>query len=315
MLGILTNSLVPIFVGLLVGYAAGLRKLVDNRHVESLITFLMTITLPCSMFIAIAITPREMLLRQTKPGVALAIVYVVLYVAVYYASKHWNRDTPAHSAVLALTVAFPNVAAVGIPLLIAVYGPQAAVGVAVAIAVGSITITPVTLAILENGTPAGKALSQGARIRGSAWKAVKKPVFWAPMLGVVVAVASLPLPVWLNRSLTILGAAAEATALFVTGLIASAQSFKMDRAAGWVVAAKNVLQPALCLAVALLLSMPAEDTRHVVLLSAIPCGFFGVLFGQGSGSPSPAASSGLIASTVLCVFTLMGWILILNRLT
>ena len=50
---------------------------------------------------------------------------------------------------------------------------------------GSITISPITLAILESSTVEGKALSPMTRIRTSAWKAIKKPVVWAPALGVL----------------------------------------------------------------------------------------------------------------------------------
>lgn len=303
MVNILANSLVPIFVGLLFGYLAGLRKIVDNKNVKSLIAFLMTFTLPCSLFVAIALAPRQLLWSQWKSALVLTIVYLAVYFATYYASK--RKDTPAHSAVLALTIGFPNAAAVGIPVLTAVYGPEAAVSVAIAIAIGAITITPITLAILENGT---------SGIRASVLGALKKPVFWAPMLALLVAASSIPLPTYFNKSLAILGNATEGTALFVTGLIASAQAFKMDWAVTWSVIGKNVLMPALGLAVAFLLDTPLDQLKHVVLLTAIPSGFFGILFGEGFGAASARASSSLIASTVLCVFTLPAWIIILDRI-
>jgi len=258
MIDVLANSLVPVFVGLLFGYAAGLRKLVDNKDVRSLVSFLMTFALPCSLFVAIARTPRQLLWGQAKGAVVLAIVYVVVFVATYYASRNLAKDTAANSAVLALTLGFPNTAGVGFPLLVAVYGPGASVTVAVGLAVGAITITPVTLAILESGTSAGRKLSPAARIRVSLVRALQKPVFWAPVLGVVAAVVGLHMPAYLDRSLTILGDATEGTALFVTGLIVSAQRFDLSWGVGWAVFGKNVIQPALCLAVALLVGMPVE---------------------------------------------------------
>jgi predicted permease len=47
MIELLANSLVPIFVGLLFGYAAGLRNVVDSKDVKTLVGFLMTFALPC----------------------------------------------------------------------------------------------------------------------------------------------------------------------------------------------------------------------------------------------------------------------------
>ncbi len=314
MIQLLANALVPIFVGLLFGYAAGLLKIVDNKDVKSLVSFLMTFALPCSLFVIIARTPRQLLWGQAGAAVVLAIVYVAVFVAAYYVSRNLGKDTAANSAVLALTLGFPNHAGVGIPLLLAVYGPAASVSVAVGLAVGAITITPITLTILESRTSAGRTLSPAARIRISLWRALQKPVFWAPVLGVLAAVVKFHMPIYLDKSLTILGDATEGTALFVTGLITSAQRFNLNWGVGWAVLGKNVIQPALCLAMALLLGMPLEETRFVVLLSAIPSGFFGILFGKGFDATPEVASSSLVATTVLSVVTLGGWIVFLSRL-
>src|SRR5580693_146960 len=217
MIELLANSLVPIFVGLLFGYAAGVRKVVDNKNVKALVSFLMTFALPCYLFVTMASTPRQLLWGQVKPALVFGIVYVALFVATYYVSRHVAKDTSASSTVLALTLGFPNAAAVGIPLLLAVYGPRASVTVAVALAVGAITITPITLAILDSGTSGEEKLSHAARVRASVWSAFRNPVFWAPLLGIVIAVIQLHVPVYLEKGLVILGAATEGTALFVTG--------------------------------------------------------------------------------------------------
>jgi malonate transporter and related proteins len=314
MIDLLANALVPIFVGLLFGYAAGLRKVVDNKDVKTLVGFLMTFALPCYLFVTMASTPRQLLWDQAKPALVFAIVYAALFIATYYAWRNLAKDTTANSAVSALTLGFPNAAAVGIPLLLAVYGPRASVTVAVALAVGAITITPITLAILESGTKAGRTLSHAARVRASAWDALKNPVFWAPVLGVVIATAKFHMPVYVEKSLSILGAATEGTALFVTGLIVSAQRFRLNWDVGGAVLAKNVIQPALCFALVFPWAMPLEQTKYVVLLSAIPCGFFGILFGEGFDATPEVASSSLIASTVLGIVTLAGWIVLLDQL-
>src|SRR5580658_1244530 len=311
---ILTNSLVPIFVGLLLGYTAGLRKMVDNKDVESLITFLMTFALPCSLFVTIARTPRGLLGSQAKAALVLALVYVAVYIPTYFAVRALGKSSAANSAVLALTVAFPNSAAVGFPLLLAAYGSQASITVVIAIAMGAITVTPITLAMLENATSKDTTLTHAAHIRTALWSAFKKPVFWAPMLGLVAAIVEFNMPAYLDKSLNILGSATEGTALFVTGVIASAQRFTLNWGVGWVVLGKNVIQPAFCLALALLLRMPLEQTKWVVLLCAIPCGFFGILFGEAFKATPEVASSGLVASTVLGIFTLAGWIVLLSHM-
>ena len=315
MISILANAIVPIFAGMLLGYIAGLRNVVDNRNVKSLITFVMSFALPCSLFVTIAQTPRLLLWSQGRVAVALAIVYFVIFGLTHLAAQRLGKYTAADSTVQALTLGFPNAAAVGLPLLLAAYGNDAVVSVAVAIAIGSITISPITIAILESSTLEGKTLSPQTRIWTSAWKAIKKPVVWAPVLGVLAVAIDFHMPSYAERSLTVLGSATAGTALFLTGLVISAQRFKFTWGVGWSIFAKNLLQPALGLLVARFLSLPLDATRSIVLISAIPCGFFGIVFGKGFDATPEVASSSLIASYVIGIFTLAGWIVFLSHMS
>jgi predicted permease len=60
--------------------------------------------------------------------------------------------------------------------------------------------------------------------------------------------------------------------------------------------------------------MPVEQTKYVVLLAAIPSGFFGILFGEGFDATPEVASASLIASTMVGILTLAGWIILLSHL-
>lgn len=314
MLTLLLNALLPVFAGLVLGYVAGVRKIVDNHNLKSLITFLMSFALPCSLFAAIARTPHVELFGQRKVAAVLAIVYLATYAAAYFGARRSRRRSTSDSAVLALTLAFPNATAVGLPLLQAAYGANALVSCATAIAIGAITISPITLAILEGATVIGDATSTVTRLASALWKAFKRPVVWAPLLGVVAVLLRVSLATSVDRTLTIFGSATAGVALFLTGLVVSAQRFDFNLGVCLSVLAKNVGQPALCLVLARLFLLPIEQTRYVVLICAIPCGFFGVVFGKGYDSTPQTASSSLIVSYIAGVFTLAGWIIFLNRL-
>src|SRR5258708_36118949 len=103
MVQVRANGIGPVFVGRLFGYAAGLRKTVDNKDVKILVTFLMKFALPCSLFVTIASTSPQMLWDQATSALILAIVYFLIFVATYYASRGLGKDTTSTSAVLALT--------------------------------------------------------------------------------------------------------------------------------------------------------------------------------------------------------------------
>lgn len=314
MIKILANALVPVFAGLLAGYVAGLRKYVDNKNVKNLIIFVMSFAVPCALFATIARTPHQLLWGQGRTALVLTIVYGLIYAVTYFSSRRVSRNSARESSVLALTLTFPNIAAVGFPLLEAMYGPQQNIVVVIGITVGAITITAITLAILEAGTAEGQALTTAECIRNSVWKALKKPVFWAPMLGLLTVLIGFHLPSYLDRSLTIFSSATAGSALFLTGLVVSVQRFQLTGGVIWAVFVKNILQPALCLVVARSLSLPMELTHSVVLMTAIPCGFFGLVFGKGFDVTPPVASAGLIASYALGIFSLAGWIVLLSHL-
>lgn len=314
MIHILAFSLIPVFFGLLLGYFAGIRKFVDNRDVHSLVRFVMNFALPCALFLAIAHADRHMLRSQSGLVAVLGLVYLALFFLSWFFERKVFRSSAADSAVLALTLGFPNATAVGIPLLDALYGPSAAAATAMGIAIGAVTISPITLAILEHSTPKGHAVSSAALVRSSIGKAVKRPVVWAPLVGVIAALLQLHLPDFVNRSLTVMGSATAGAALFLTGLIVSAQRFRLDGRVIAAIVAKNLLQPALCLGIAWIIGLSVVETRYAVLIAAIPCGFFGLVFGKGFNSSPLTASSSLIFSYVFGIATLAGWIVVLGRL-
>jgi malonate transporter and related proteins len=316
MTAILANALVPIFGGLMLGYLAGIWRVMDNQNVQSLITFVMSFAIPCSLFLAVAGASLQDLRQQLAPACVLAIVYVVLYVVSFFWTRTREHLTLPDSAVLALTLGFPNSAAVGLPLLAAVFGPRSTVTVAASLAIGSITISPITLIVLEatmGGAPKG-AISRKSMLL-PLWHSIKKPIVWAPVAGLAFVSAGLDLPIFATRTLSAIGTASDGTALVLTGLVVSAQMFKISGSALFAVLLKNAIQPALALALACSLHLPVEQTRFVTLISAMPCGFFGVVFGKRFGSSPPLASSSLIASYIVGIPTLALWIVLLGHVT
>ena len=105
---VLANALVPIFAGLLLGYFAGLWRRMDNQNVRTLITFVMSFAIPCSLFLAIASTPRAALREQAAAGLVLAIVYAVLYAVSFVWTRFRENLNASDSSVVALTLGFPT---------------------------------------------------------------------------------------------------------------------------------------------------------------------------------------------------------------
>src|SRR6202167_5014166 len=314
MVQVLADAFVPIFAGLLLGHIAGLRGVLDTHNVQHLITFVMSFAVPCSLFLSIAQTPRAALREQAGATLVLLIVYAVLYAVSFFWARSSQKLRNSESADLALTVSFPNSAAVGLALLAPVYGSQSLVTVATSIALGSITISAITLAILdaERG-PSGDGLSV-RHFALSLLNSLKKPIVSSPLASIVFSCAGFEIPSYASRSLAMIGSAAAGSALVLTGLVVSAQKFDLGSNTFVAVFLKNLLQPGLALGTAMLFHLSLPQTRYVTLLSAIPCGFFGIVFGKGYDVNPKLASSGLIGSYVLGVVTMALWIVILNHI-
>jgi malonate transporter len=315
---VLADALVPIFAGLLLGYFAGLWRRMDNQNVRTLITFVMSFAIPCSLFLAIASTPRTALREQAAAGLVLAIVYAVLYAVSFVWTRSRENLNASDSSVVALTLGFPNSAAVGLPLLASVFGSRATVTVATSLAIGSITVSPITLAILERSRRGSAGVfgnsSALRQIALSLIHSCKRPIVWAPLLGLAFSSADLTLPSFIHRSLAVMGSAADGSALVLTGLVVSAQKFEIRGNTLITVLLKNAFQPAIALGICMLIHLNIEQTRYVTLISAMPCGFFGVVFGRDFDSNPKLASSGLIASYLVGVGSLAAWIVIVNHI-
>ena len=314
MIKVLGDALVPIFAGLLLGYFAGLWRRMDNQNVRTMITFVMSFAVPCSMFLTIARTPRAELREQGGAALVLTTVYVVLYALTFLWARSQEKLGTSESSVLALTVSFPNSAAVGLALLASVFGPKSLVTVATSIALGSITVSAITLAILEAKQDSSAEGFSFRQVSRSLLRAGKRPIVWAPLLGLVFSCAGLQLPSYADRSLAVMGSASAGSALVLTGLVVSAQKFEFGGGTLVAVFLKNLLQPGLALGIAMLVHLSLDQTRYVTLISAIPCGFFGIVFGKGYNINPKLASSGLIESYVLSVLTLAVWIVIVQHL-
>ena len=310
---IILLALLPIFFVLLLGYTAGKWRRVDNTHVGALNTVVMSYALPASLFAATAATPRQAMLAQWSLLLILGCAMMLIHPLWYLLQRRVLRRPAGEAAVQALTVALPNFAAAGLPIVAALLGADKTVPVAVAIAAGALLPSPVTLALLElakGGADAAQG-NMAIRVARAMGHALRRPIVLAPIIGTMLSLLQWPLPDVAAASLRQIGQAAGGLALFVTGLILSAQRFRLSANTLLAVATINVARPLLALAIARLLGTPPEITRITVLMAALPAGFFGILFGKNYGVNSEEAGSTIIASTVASMFTLalvIGWL-------
>jgi malonate transporter len=304
MIDVLLNALVPIFAVMALGYLAGWSRDVDNRHVAELNALVMDFALPASLFVATASTSRALLLAQWPLLLVFIVSMLALYALSYWMQRRLFGLGSSEASVQAINIALPNYAAAGLPLIIAVFGASDTIYVALSIATGSIVLSPLTLAILEaNKVSAGGQRNLGVVLRAIG-RSLCKPIVLAPLAGVVFSLLGIPLPAAVSRSFQLIGQAAGGVALFLTGLILSAQPIELGPNVLSGALLKNFVHPALAIGLILTLPMDRDTARAAILLCALPSGFFGILFGLRYGLESHVAGSTLIVSSLASIVTL-----------
>ena len=276
MIDILLNALVPIFAVMGLGYFAGwIRDYVDNRDVAELNALVMDFALAG---IALRCDGDNLPVRSCfRNGRSFCDVSRLLpaplcgllrHAAPPLSSTVGRRGNPSLDDRLSKQRSGRTAAD---RCRVAVRGNI--VSVALSIAVGSIFLSPLTLGILE----ANKAAASGSKGAGAIVLAIgrsfRKPVVLEPIIGVIFSLCGIPLASAIVHSLQLIGQAAGGAALFVTGVILSAQSVLFSRNVISGAILKNVVHPLIGYALILVLPMSSETARAAVLLLTLPVGF------------------------------------------
>lgn len=305
----IVHALAPIFVIMLLGFWAGKAGMVDNKNVSLLNIFVMDFALPAALFSATVQTPWPGIVAQWPLIVVITGAMWITYAAIYFLATKVFKKSPQDAAVLTLTVALPNYAALGLPILGSVLGENAttSLSVAVAIACGSVLLTPLCLLILEREKARTAGENHGstfAMLPLLMWRSVKKPIVLGPLVGVVLSAIGIKMPDLVLAAIKPLGLAATAAALFLTGVILSARKLKLNAVVGVGTIVKLLVQPFIAWGIVAALGLSGPVAITAILMIALSAGFFGVVFGNRFGVQSPDAEAVLLLSSVLCILSL-----------
>ena len=159
---VIVHALAPIFVIMLLGFWAGKAKMVDNKNVSLLNIFVMDFALPAALFSATVQTPWTGIVAQSPLILVLTLAMWITYAAIYFLATGVFKKSPQDAAVLTLTVALPNYAALGLPILGSVLGEGSSTSLSVAVSIawgivlifglhGSVAITAILMIALSAG--------------------------------------------------------------------------------------------------------------------------------------------------------------------
>ncbi|CAA2101419.1 hypothetical protein VVAX_01240 [Variovorax paradoxus] len=208
----------PFFALIAAGYAAARGRILPLDAIPGLNTFVLYFALPCMLLRFGAGTPIGQLLDGS-----VALVWGVCALAVVAGVVMFTRNARVgwnDAAFGALVAAFPNTGFMGVPLLVAILGAQAAGPMIIAIAFDMVVTSSLCIALsrLDGAAGAGR---QGASL--AARKALRgilvNPMPWSILLGVLLSAARWPLPGPIEKTIAMLADAASPVALFTIGAV------------------------------------------------------------------------------------------------
>src|SRR5213075_3015737 len=223
--------LLPVFFVLGLGYFAGRAKKFDADQVAGLNDLVLDYAFPAMMFVATVKTPRDELLSEGSYALALFIAFVGLFLAVVLVSTLLLRHSLGEATLQANLASFPSVGFFGPPIFQGLFGPSSLVSIAFASTLSAVTIIPLTLVLLEihhQRTTRGEGQRASSLIVQSLANTLKKPMVWAPLIGLALVLAGARVPPLLDNMLMLIGSSTSGASIFLAGLIIAAYEIRLN---------------------------------------------------------------------------------------
>ena len=299
--------LLPVFFVLGLGYFAGRAKKFDADQVAGLNELVLDYAFPAMMFVATVKTPRDELLSEGSYALALLIAFVGLFLAVVLVSTRLLHHSLGEATLQANLASFPSVGFFGPPIFQGLFGPSSLVSIAFASTLSAVTMIPLTLVLLEihhQRSTRGEGQRVSSLIVQSLANTLKKPMVWAPLIGVALVLAGARVPPLIDNMLMLIGSSTSGASIFLAGLIIAAYEIRLN---GEVIAnalVKMVAQPLLMVLLVAALKVGSPLAGEGIVICAIPTAVFAPLLAPRYRIYEVESSSTLMATALLMIITL-----------
>ena len=124
MIEILIKDILPIFVIMFLGYAAGKRGVFSTSDSKILNKLVLTYALPAALFVSIVKANRQMLFDDLKLTIISFVVITALFLWSYFSCYKFFKHTKSEAAVCALIAGSPTIGFLGFAVLEPIYNKR-----------------------------------------------------------------------------------------------------------------------------------------------------------------------------------------------
>ena len=305
------NAALPLFGLILTGYLCGRFRVFSRAATDILNRFAVYLALPALMFLTMSrMEPGQ----EGQAGFSLAFGGgIAATFALGFALSRLRGRRVAQAGIEGLDASYSNVGFMGIPLCLLVFGPDGLPAAVVASLFTACALFLFAVALIEANLRGGASGFGRAAARISL-SLGRNPLFLAPVAGLALALAGLPLPAPVERFAELLGAAASPCALVCIGLFLAQEGVVASDApaVGALVGLKLLFQPAITAFLAFqVFAVPPAWAYPAVLLAALPIGSGPFTIAKLYGLKTGVTSGAILLSHLLSVATvslLVAWL-------
>lgn len=300
--------ILPVIAVILVGYIAAMRGALSDAQVATLNRFVFAISAPALLFRNVALTEFPADIPWGLWASYYGVMLLVMGLAFIVASLILPRWAASARVIFAFGSCFSNTVMLGIPIILTAFGPAAGLPLFLILAFHGLLVFTTALTALE--LTGSDTFRLGQIVPKLARAMRDQMVILGLLAGVIWNFTGLELAVPIDRFLELLGSAAIPVALIAVG--GRLAFIRWQAAAAPAVATsaiKLIVMPALVyLAAHYVFALSALFTATITVLAAMPTGVFTAVFATQYQTAEDAASSAIVASTLLGAVTIAFWL-------
>lgn len=319
---VLFQVVIPIFAIIFCGFLAGRLNLLPFSGTSSLNYFVYYFALPALLFYSLSTAPVEQLVNLNFILANLLILLSCFILTAFIFKFVFKKKFPELSMYGMITT-YGNTGFLGIPLLVAAFGQEAAVPAAIVTFIYDLTIITIVVVSFEMAKVRNKKYHEQKKVQPLFGMIVKSvilnPINASLLLGIIVGVSQIPVPQPVYVFTEVLGPAAGPAALFALGLGLSGERSvlknKHYQLSEFITLAglKLIILPLLAILFVYFV-FPLEDdlwAASVVILSALPTGAIVYVFAEKYNTLVKQVPLYTLATTVMSVITISVFLIVM----
>ena len=304
------NLTIPFFGVIALGAFSRAISFFEEDMGVKLARFAFYFILPPFFFLAITAAPVDKLMNigfiiRYEAATFLVLVSSAIISSYLFGLRGIERG------LFGLNAAYPNVGYIGFPLCIMAFGNEAALPLAMILAIDTIVLLVLTACFMSTDREGAFFAS----LRHTSLQLVKNPLIVSAFIGIGWAYLGLPVPLLADRFMTMLAGAAAPSALFALGITLWGSDIKGAKAElGYMVWAKLFIHPALI--AFFFIALPGMDKiwiQTAILSASLPIAANVFAMSQYYGVYTQRTASAIMLSTVIASITTPAVLYLLYR--